>query len=61
MHFNQAEIGSHFTWRRSGEYSDVVHCLNFMQATRSPSADQARQVPPPEPSLVASSQSHAGQ
>jgi hypothetical protein len=36
MHFNQAEIGSHFTWRRSGEYSDVVHCLNFLQATRKP-------------------------
>lgn len=33
MHFNQAEIGSHFSWRRSGEYSDVIHCLNFLQST----------------------------
>lgn len=38
MHFNQAEIGSHFTWRRNGEYSDVVHCLNFMQSTRTRAA-----------------------
>lgn len=31
MHFNQAEIGSHFEWRRKGEYSDALHCLNFLQ------------------------------
>lgn len=32
MHFNQAEIGSHFEWQRTGDYNDVIHCLNFMQA-----------------------------
>ena len=31
MHFNQAEIGSHFEWRRTGEFNEVVRCLNFMQ------------------------------
>lgn len=31
MHFNQAEIGSHFEWRRNGDYNEVVHCLNFLQ------------------------------
>lgn len=31
MHFNQAEIGSHFEWRRNGEYDGVIRCLNFMQ------------------------------
>lgn len=31
MHFNQAEIGSHFEWRRTGPFDEVVRCLNFMQ------------------------------
>ena len=31
MHFNQAEIGSHFEWRRTGDFNEVVRCLNFMQ------------------------------
>ncbi len=30
-HFNQAEIGSHFTWRRSGPYLKETNLLNFMQ------------------------------
>ena len=34
MHFNQAELGSHFEWRRKGDYNDVIECLNFLQATR---------------------------
>ena len=32
MHFNQAEIGSHFEWQRNGEFNEIVRCLNFMQA-----------------------------
>lgn len=32
MHFNQAEIGSHFLWRRNGDFDEVIRCLNFMQA-----------------------------
>lgn len=31
MHFNQAEIGSHFEWRRNGDFDEVIRCLNFMQ------------------------------
>jgi UDP-MurNAc hydroxylase len=31
-HFNQAEIGSHFTWKRKGFYPKETHLLNFMQA-----------------------------
>lgn len=34
MHFNQAEIGSHFEWRRRGEFNEVIRCLNFMQVGR---------------------------
>lgn len=30
-HFNQAEIGSHINWDRSGEYDSVSSLLNFMQ------------------------------
>ena len=33
MHFNQAEIGSHFEWRRRGDFNEVVRCLNFLQVT----------------------------
>ena len=32
-HFNQAEIGSHFTWRRSGPYPKETDLLNFMQCS----------------------------
>jgi hypothetical protein len=32
-HFNQAEIGSHFTWRRSGPYPNETQLLNFMQCS----------------------------
>ena len=35
MHFNQAEIGSHFEWRRTGDFNEVVRCLNFMQVGSS--------------------------
>lgn len=34
MHFNQAEIGSHFEWRRNGDYNPVIACLNFLQTNR---------------------------
>jgi UDP-MurNAc hydroxylase len=30
-HFNQAEIGSHISWSRSGDYNSVTELLNFMQ------------------------------
>lgn len=33
MHFNQAEIGSHFEWKRTGPFNEVVRCLNFMQVS----------------------------
>lgn len=36
MHFNQAEIGSHFEWRRNGDYNLATHCLNFLQTNKSP-------------------------
>lgn len=35
MHFNQAEIGSHFEWRRNGDYSVATECLNFLQTSKS--------------------------
>ena len=35
MHFNQAEIGSHFEWRRNGKYNPATHCLNFLHTNRS--------------------------
>ena len=31
FHFNQAEIGSHIHWERSGEYDSISSLLNFMQ------------------------------
>ena len=31
-HFNQAEIGSHFEWKRSGSYSQVINFMNYFQA-----------------------------
>jgi UDP-MurNAc hydroxylase len=55
MHFNQAEIGSHFTWRRNGEYSDVVHCLNFLQTTRGRSRLESK----PNRSEIFSEPQHA--
>jgi hypothetical protein len=30
-HFNQAEIGSHISWSRSGSHNRVTGLLNFMQ------------------------------
>lgn len=35
MHFNQAEIGSHFEWRRNGDYNSATHCLNFLHTNKS--------------------------
>lgn len=32
-HFNQAEIGSHFIWKRSGPYPKETALLNFMQCS----------------------------
>ena len=31
-HFNQAEIGSHIQWKRSGEYNPVTGLLSFLHA-----------------------------
>ena len=39
MHFNQAEIGSHFEWQRNGEFNEIVRCLNFMQARHHGTGD----------------------
>jgi UDP-MurNAc hydroxylase len=33
FHFNQAEIGSHFTWKRSGPYPKETGLLNYMQCS----------------------------
>jgi hypothetical protein len=32
-HFNQAEIGSHILWSRTGPYAPETHFLNFMHTT----------------------------
>jgi len=32
-HFNQAEIGSHFRWSRTGQYPNETQLLNFMQCS----------------------------
>lgn len=31
MHFNQAEIGSHLSWKREGQYRTETRFLNFLQ------------------------------
>jgi UDP-MurNAc hydroxylase len=33
FHFNQAEIGSHFSWHRSGGYTGEFRFLNFFQSS----------------------------
>lgn len=35
FHFNQAEIGSHIKWSRTGEYDESSSLLNFMQTQKT--------------------------
>lgn len=33
LHFNQAEIGSHLIWKRTGEFNSVINYLNYFHTT----------------------------
>lgn len=33
LHLNQAEIGSHLLWERTGEFNSVINSLNYFHTT----------------------------